>query len=239
MITTTELSRRILYTAYPLIPVGAESAGGAEQMLATLEAEMFHRGHRTTTAACAGSQVCGEFFPASDPSSANDSFDAVSAASMKRIVEFTAQRQFTSAGFELIHDTGGCLREAARQLPLPLLMTLHLPRHFYSAEMFCGMPANVFFNCVSWAQRYFFQDVPGIIGVVQNGIALERFTPKLRKSDYLLWLGRICQEKGAHLALDAADRARLPIVIAGEVYPFSAHRRYFRRWVLPRIRKRR
>jgi glycosyltransferase involved in cell wall biosynthesis len=237
-VTRAAPPRRILYTAYPLTPVNMESAGGAEQMLATLEAEMFRRGHVTTVAACRGSRVCGEVVPVSEASAQNDRFHEVNAASLERIAELVAERQRSALAFDLIHDTGGCLRPIAAGLPAPVLMTLHLPRYFYPPQTFRDVPENVTFNCVSESQRAWFRDVAQVVGVVPNGIALERFTPQWQKSDYLLWLGRICHEKGAHLALDAAERAGLPIVVAGQVYPISAHQRYFRRWILPRLRRR-
>src|SRR5207248_2725323 len=53
----------------------------------------------------------------------------------------------------------------------------------------------------------------------------------------LLWLGRICEEKAPHLALEIAGRAGLPIIIAGQVYPFSYHQQYFDREVAPRLRQ--
>src|SRR5690242_18011168 len=57
---TQEDRVRVLYVAYPLLPVSENSAGGAEQMLWTLEREMHAQGHATTVAACAGSRVAGE-----------------------------------------------------------------------------------------------------------------------------------------------------------------------------------
>jgi glycosyltransferase involved in cell wall biosynthesis len=48
-------------------------------------------------------------------------------------------------------------------------------------------------------------------------------------------LGRICPEKGVHLALDAAKQADIPLLIAGEVYGYEAHRRYFEEEVRPRL----
>lgn len=230
---------RLLYTAYPLIPVGPESAGGSEQMLATLEAEMARLGHSTTVAACSGSCVAGELFRTSEAPPGNDRFDAVNAASIRRIISLVGERQATPDAFHLVHDTGGCLVHAAAEIRAPLLITLHLPRYFYPRGTFRNLPENVYFNCVSESQRAWFRDVPQVVGVVHNGIALERFTPQLQKSDYLLWLGRFCQEKGAHLALDAAERAGLPIVVAGQVYPFTSHQRYFRRRILPRLENRR
>ena len=56
---------RVLYVAYPLLTVSDESAGGAEQVLWTLEHEMVRRqiwqmNVLTAVAASAGSRVSGE-----------------------------------------------------------------------------------------------------------------------------------------------------------------------------------
>jgi glycosyltransferase involved in cell wall biosynthesis len=75
---------------------------------------------------------------------------------------------------------------------------------------------------------------------VPNGIALDCFAATDpgalhdgRKG--LLWLGRICEEKAPHLALEIAERAVLPITVAGQIYPFSYHQKYFDREVALRL----
>jgi glycosyltransferase involved in cell wall biosynthesis len=114
---------------------------------------------------------------------------------------------------------------------------LHLPRSFYPQSAFTRVAPNVSFNCVSKAQAKTFADVPRLLGHVENGIALNRFTSQTKKQDYVLWLGRICEEKGTHIALDAAAKAGVPIVIAGSVYPFAYHQAYFEHSILPRLEK--
>ena len=89
-----------------------------------------------------------------------------------------------------------------------VLATLHLPRALYRREAFEGLAENVYFNCVSESQRREFMDVPRVLGVVRNGIAVERFAMGGRKSDYVLWLGRVCPEKAPHLAIAAAQESR-------------------------------
>ncbi|PYX78832.1 MAG: glycosyltransferase family 4 protein, partial [Acidobacteria bacterium] len=42
---------RILYVAYPLLPLSDDSCGGAEQVLLAIEREMRRRGHDTWVAA--------------------------------------------------------------------------------------------------------------------------------------------------------------------------------------------
>jgi glycosyltransferase involved in cell wall biosynthesis len=121
----------------------------------------------------------------------------------------------------------------ARVLNTPVLATLHLPKSFYAPHMFEDVPGNVFFNCVSESQARTFSDLPRLLGVVANGIELERFRLVTRKNAHLLWLGRFCHEKGAHLAIAAARQAGLPLILAGQVYPFSYHRQYFEHEIAP------
>jgi len=48
-------------------------------------------------------------------------------------------------------------------------------------------------------------------------------------------LGRICPEKGFHIALEAARRARVPLYIGGQVFPYEAHQRFFATELVPRL----
>jgi glycosyltransferase involved in cell wall biosynthesis len=117
----------------------------------------------------------------------------------------------------------------------PVLATLHLPRSFYDDALFRDVLDNVHFNCVSRSQAESFRDVLGFRGVVPNGIAVEKFRLGLQKEDYVLWLGRICPEKAPHLAIDAAAKAGVRLVMAGQVYPFSWHQLYFHQEIQPRL----
>jgi glycosyltransferase involved in cell wall biosynthesis len=119
----------------------------------------------------------------------------------------------------------------------PVLATLHLPRSFYPEHWFTRVPANLYFACVSKAQAKTFADIPKVTGVVQNGVQLEQFPYQPVKDEYLLWMGRICEEKAPHIAMDIAAQQGRPLVVAGKVYPFVYHQEYFKREVLPRLHK--
>src|SRR5262245_51229116 len=86
------LSKHILYIAYPLLTVSEESAGGAEQVLWTLEHEMARRGVETTVAASAGSSVAGELFSTGEPCHGLDGFDQRNAEHQDRILELVRRR---------------------------------------------------------------------------------------------------------------------------------------------------
>jgi len=228
---------RILLVAYPLLTVSEHSAGGAEQVLWTLERELANLGVRTTVAASAGSCVRGELFSTGEPSSQPDDFDRRNREHQEKTLELLRERREEGQRFHLVHDNSGSFWPCAGEIDSAVLATLHLPRHFYPPELFSNVPANVSFNCVSQAQSRSFSDLDRLAGIVRNGINLERFAPGEGARHGLLWLGRICEEKAPHLALEIAEAAGLPITLAGQVYPFSYHRQYFAAEVEPRLRR--
>lgn len=240
------MALRILYIAYPLLTVSDESAGGAEQVLWTLERKMFRRGVDTTVAASAGSRVTGVLFATGDPCTLPDDYKRRNRRHQEQILEYVRRRSRQGRGFDLIHDMSGSFWTRAGEINLPVLATLHLPLSFYPPRSFQNVPANVSFNCVSQAQARTFSDIGGVLGIVPNSIALDRFDshrggaatdgPSILRHG-LLWLGRICKEKAPHLALEIAERAGLPITLAGQVYPFSYHQKYYERQVAPRLRR--
>jgi glycosyltransferase involved in cell wall biosynthesis len=74
-----------------------------------------------------------------------------------------------------------------------------------------------------------------LVPYIENGVPLERLRTTVRKRGYALALGRVCPEKGFHLALDAAIEAESPLIIAGEIFRYRAHEEYFWREMLPRL----
>ena len=55
------------------------------------------------------------------------------------------------------------------------------------------------------------------VGTVHHGIPIEQFEPTAEPADFFAWLGRFVPEKGAHLAIQAAQKAGVPLVLAGTV----------------------
>lgn len=231
---------RILYIAYPLLQVHDESAGGAEQILWTLEREIARTGVHTTVAASTGSRVSGELFSTGQPCTQPDDYERRRVEHEDRVIDFMRSTAREGKVFDLIHDHSGSFWKRAAEVDVPVLATLHLPRSFYPADSFDDVPANVSFNCVSGSQARTFADLAVLAGVVPNGIALDCYKATgdvAQRTDRrgLLWLGRICEEKAPHLALEIAQRAEMPITLAGQIYPFSYHQQYFDREIAPRL----
>jgi glycosyltransferase involved in cell wall biosynthesis len=230
---------RVLFVSYPLLPVSDESVGGAEQMLWTLERELHRRGYDTAVAACDGSRVSGRLIPTGPQPSGSDALVERETAHNARVLQAIAEAHNAGAPFDLIHDESGLFwRGAAQQVDKPIVATLHLPFDFYGATGLREAPRNVTFNFVSSAQREsFVAHHPRFraVAVIPNGIAVERLPLVESKRDYLLWLGRICSEKGTHVAIEVASRAGMRLIIAGQVYPFSYHQQYFEKQIAPRL----
>jgi glycosyltransferase involved in cell wall biosynthesis len=70
---------------------------------------------------------------------------------------------------------------------------------------------------------------------VPNGVALGALAARHAKRRFAVALGRICPEKGFHVALDAARRAGVPLLLAGQTFPYEAHETYFAREIAPRL----
>jgi len=230
---------RILYIAYPLLTVSEKSAGGAEQVLWILEREMARRCLSTAVAASAGSCVTGELLSTGGPCFQSDDFERRNREHQERILEMVQRSAARGRAFDLVHDMSGSFWSRAGEIDAPVLATLHLPRDFYSPVLFENIPAKVRFNCVSRSQARSFAGLRSMAGVVGNGIPLDRFERNLEQNERggLLWLGRICQEKAPHLALDIAEQAGMPITLAGQVYPFSCHQQYFDRELAARAQR--
>ncbi len=199
-------------------------------MLWTLEREMHRRGHETTVAACTGSQIAGRLFATGDPPSEPDTYSQRDREHQKAIRELLRR-----ASFDLIHDKSGSFFSHADGVGLPILSTVHLPRSFYRDVEWNALGPHVSLNCVSAAQARTFRDVPRLRGWVQNGIDVDRFPLRTTKDNFLLWLGRICEEKAPHLAIEVARRTRRRLILAGQVYPFRYHQEYFAREIEPQL----
>jgi glycosyltransferase involved in cell wall biosynthesis len=228
-------SKHVLYVAYPLSTVSEESCGGAEQMLFVLEREMARRAYKTTVAACAHSKISGSLLETGSPAIAFEQLADRDAEHNAHVLRFIQESRASGRALDVIHDEGGRFWANAAEVDAPVLATLNLPRSFYSEEAFESVPENVYFNCVSHTQAKSFTDLPRMLGVVRNGVPLERFPFTPNKDGYLVWLGRICEEKGLHIALDVAERARLPLIIMGPSYLYARDQEYFDAEVAPRM----
>ncbi len=222
----------VLNVSYPLAPVSPGTAGGAEQILAMLDNALVSAGHRSLVIALPGSQCHGLLLPVSSPRCVLDK-NAKDAARHHHLeaIHF-ALRHFA---VDAIHFHGLDFPAYFPECSVPNVVTLHLPLHWYAEEVFQGRWPNTDFVCVSKSQALTCPNGAHISAVISNGIPLGPFVPGGKKGKYALCLGRVCPEKGFHLALQACDACGLPLFIAGKVFPYPEHISYFENEIQPRL----
>ncbi|HWR53893.1 MAG TPA: glycosyltransferase [Bryobacteraceae bacterium] len=221
----------VLSVAYPLAPVRDDTAGGAEQVLAMLDRALTNAGHHSVVVAAEGSRVAGTLVatPRAD-GTLDKQAEWKAQAAHRNAIERALQRW----PVDLIHFHGQDFAAYQPARSVPAVVTLHVPRAWYGAELPEQRP-EAHFVCVSEAQRQTWPQDFRISAVIENGVDANAMGTRVSKRRFALWLGRVSPEKGTAIALDAAQMAGTALLVAGEVYAYEAHKRYFQAEVLPRL----
>lgn len=222
----------VLNVSYPLAPVSSGAAGGAEQVLAMLDKALVAAGHRSLVIAPAGSKCHGLLFPVTASSFVLDE-KAKNAARLHHLEAIRlALRRFA---VDVIHFHGLDFPAYFPECNVPIIVTLHLPLDWYAEEVFQQQWPNTHFVFVSRSQVLTRPPGANLSAVISNGVSLQQFEPAHKKGRYAVCIGRICPEKGFHLALEACDACGLPLFIAGKVFPYPEHTSYFKNQIQPRL----
>lgn len=227
----------VLQIAFPFAPVSCDTAGGAEQVLAAIDRGLVKAGQRSVVIACEGSQVAGRLVAvARFAGRAVEDADRARAHGAIRAATAAVLRE---EEIDVVHLHG---IDFAAYLPpgdVPTLVTLHLPPAWYPPEALRPTRPDTWLHGVSRTQDAAIRalgDRSVVLPPIANGVdvgALQRCRHARR--GFALMLGRICPEKGQHLALEAATRAGMTLILAGEVFPYAWHEAYFREQVAPRL----
>ena len=223
----------VLGVAYPFAPVGADAVGGAEQVLAQLDAALVAAGHRSIVAAAAGSRVAGQLVATEAPGAPFDDAQRVRTWDAHRAA---IAQVLAAEHVDVVHmhgiDFHAYLPPPGR---VPILVTLHLPPSWYPEEVFSDTREDVHLHCVSRTQHRACPPGARLLPPIPNGVPVEALQSRCSKRRFALALGRICPEKNLHEALDAGLAAGMPVLLGGQVFPYEAHERYFRERIVPRL----
>ena len=226
------MSLTVLSVGYPFAPVSPSTAGGAEQVLSILDEALVKTGHRSLVIAPSGSQCCGTLLPISAvPKDLDDAEHAHACAETRRAIDLAVHR----FSVDVIHLHGIDFLDYLPPEGPPVVVTLHLPPAWYPSRAFQLDRRGTYLVCVSESQRRECPAGAAIHAVIRNGVRLQPFEPELEKQDYVAALGRICPEKGFHLAIDAAEQAGLRLVLAGKAFGYKAHEHYFTTVLRPKL----
>jgi glycosyltransferase involved in cell wall biosynthesis len=143
-----------------------------------------------------------------------------------------AMYQAAQGKFDIVHvHSPAALAFQAFLNGTPLVYTLHHNRQANLSRYYHLYP-EAHFVSISYRQKaleFGGDEVP----VIHHGLIPADYRPSFKQGDYLLYLGRIAQEKGTHLAIDAARMAGMPIIVAGDAH--EQEQAYFRTEVKPRL----
>jgi glycosyltransferase involved in cell wall biosynthesis len=207
-------SLRIAQVAPPIERVPPEGYGGTERVVFELVTELVRRGHDVTTFASGDSEVPGrlvEIIPeALRPAGHGGDISGYMLSTVLQVLDRESE-------FDLVHSHlewySLALRRAIRR---PLVATFHgrldLP---WSRTALADRPEGMV--AISESQASVHPDVPWTI--VHNGLTLDGAPFERRRSDDLVFVGRVTPEKGIVEAIEIARRADRPLKIAAKIGP--------------------
>lgn len=212
---------RIAQISTPHIPTPPDGYGASELVAGLLVAGLVRRGHEVTLFAAAGSTAPATELRTFAPPHRLEGFD-------HREVAHVAIALREARRFDVIHNH--CLAAGpalAGLVDRPCLTTLHYVHHLVRA-----FPDH-HYVAVSHSQRRLLPEL-NVVGVVHNAADLSAHTLRAVKSDYLLFLGRFHPNKGAHVAIDVAERLGERLIIAAPSPP-PDQVAYFEERIQPRL----
>jgi glycosyltransferase involved in cell wall biosynthesis len=221
---------RIAVTADPEIPVPPKLYGGIERIVDMLVRGLVQRGHDVTLFGNPESQVSCRLLPYPRLRSQSKIHTL---ANMWHIWQVIGR-----GGFDVVHSF-------ARLAYLTPLLPRNIPKIMsYQREV---SPRSVrlgnllsqgtlsFTGCSANLIRPW--HLNGNFHVVYNGVPLETYqwTALAEPGAPLIYLGRVEEIKGVHLAIEVARKSGRRLIIAGNVPEAEHHRRYFAERIEPHL----
>ena len=135
---------------------------------------------------------------------------------------------------DLIHDHSGMIGPAIGAFAnKPVLHTLHGPATQEARRLYDRLNFGLYFNAISEYQRRQFSGL-NFVSTIFNAIDIEQYPFNADKEDYLLFVGRMNPEKGAHHAVKIANRLGRRLLMVTKMSE-PAEKKYFENEVAPHI----
>lgn len=219
---------RIALTTDPEIPVPPVHYGGIERIIDMLARGLASRGHYVAVFAHRASETAGLLIPWRGLTSSSKLDTARNAATLARHV--------CAGGFDLVHSFSR-VAYLTPLLPLPIPKLMSYQREISRRSVRLGHAlsrGSLWFSAVSSQMMRGVTDI-GTWRLVFNGVPLAtyEFSSDPGSDAPLVFLGRVEETKGPHLAIEVARRSGLPLVIAGNVPP--EHRDFFEAKIKPQL----
>ncbi|KQS97144.1 glycosyltransferase family 4 protein [Cellulomonas sp. Leaf395] len=201
------------------------SYGPWEQVASTLAEGLVARGHDVTLFATADSLTAARLHaeaPAGYEEDPSIDVKVCESLHIAAVFERAARFDVISNQFDFLPLT------YSRLTATPVVTTIHGFSSERIVPVYRAYDDIAHYVSISDANRH-----PALryAATIHHGLDLTQFTPGPGDGGYLLFLGRIHPDKGAHLAIEVARRTGMPLVIAGVVHDEA----YFRTLVEPHV----
>ena len=211
--------------------VPPEKYGGTEAVVSFLTEELVRRGHEVTLFA-SGDSVTGAKLKSIFPKNLYTTLGRFDWTNISYGLLHSRACFLEAEHFDIIHNHLG--PEAllfARFVQTPVLTTLHSSVAPDFPELARALKDERFVS-ISSAQR---TNAPYLnwVATVYHGMPTEQFSLNTAPKGYLLFMGTLSPEKGVDVAVRAAKKTGMPLVIAGEERP--EHAEFLAREVFPHI----
>jgi glycosyltransferase involved in cell wall biosynthesis len=208
--------------------------GGTERVIHALTEGLVKIGHDVTLFASGDSQTSARLYPVYPKSLREADFrNPYTAGSIPMLNIGTAYSMQDE--FDIIHDHNGYLSlPTATLASTPVVMTLHGALTPENKRLYEGLnnPVNPHFVSISYSQR---KPVPNLNfkGNVYHGIEVSEYPFSSADEGYLLFVGRINEEKGVHHAIEVAEFLNVPLIIAAKLD--ACDTLYFKEYIEPKL----
>jgi glycosyltransferase involved in cell wall biosynthesis len=243
------LFMKIAHIAPPWIAIPPQNYGGTEVVLYNLVEEQVAQGHDVTLFAPGDAKTSARlisFFPHSLIGDGVPWQGHLKAYyHLHKAVEYIKSHDFDIVHTHLSSSAEMYLFPLMAHLATPHVMTLHSHFPFDRIHPWKGDADDLYMEWASLVPMVVISEQAraknvfplNIAGVVHHGLPMAQFRPAIKQPEsFFVWLGHFVPAKGPHLAIEAAKKAGVPLVLAGTVdRHVQASVDYFEQEIKPHI----
>ncbi len=205
--------------------------GGTERVVYALTQQLVARGHDVTLFASGDSATSAKLISIYPKSLREAKLKDIYGNNMYNLLHVGLAYSMHDQ-FDIIHDHCGMLSlPSSNLITTPVVSTLHGALSINNRRIF-EILNKPYYVSISKAQQ---RPAPNLhyAGVVYNGLDMKDYPFSEEREDYLLFVGRICEEKGTHYAVEAALALDKKLIMAAKVEPND--RGYFEEMIEPNL----
>lgn len=193
---------------YPIPPTGY---GGIELVVSLLADGLVDAGHDVTVFASGDSRTKAKLSYVYEKAPSSD-IGRIPPEIIHMMPAYLRHEEF-----DIVHDHSGKVGPAIGNfISTPVLHTLHGPFTEENQRYYRTVNHGIWFNSISDYQASLCPDL-NYVGTIYNSVNVDWYPFSAEKEDYLLWLGRMNNEKGAEFAVEVANRLDARLILASKM----------------------